>query len=59
MRKFISEDNNTLSFYYKLYDDEHNDISWILFVCEDKTIKNIENDCDIIEIIDDYDTHKV
>jgi hypothetical protein len=38
MRKFISYDDNFLSFYHKIYDDESNDISWILFICEDKSI---------------------
>lgn len=44
MKKFIK--NDSLSFYYKMYDDESNDISWILFICEDDNNQNFidEND---------------
>ncbi len=53
MRRFISEDNYLLEFYYKLYDDERNDISWILFVCEDKKINKIESANSELDDIDD------
>lgn len=47
MKRFIGNPNLTVD--YKLYDDETNQIGWILFVCEDKIL----NSCDESEESDD------
>lgn len=57
MRRFICNDtNNGITFDYKLYDDESNDIGWILFICENKMLNvdsvDLVNDDQITNMIE-------